>query len=321
MVVENLPQKLWERHRSTLGIENPLVIDSEQALFDAQARLNLAQDKRTTNERGSTLPLIKAALVYLPKSKPLIDMTLALVSGMVEKDGDILLVGGNDAGIRSANELFEKNIGPIDQKIVGNHSAMYVGKNQALGAGKTLSDFLSYQSVTYETIDIEVANLPGVFSGGKLDAGTRLLLDTIPYDRKKILDIGCGTGMIGVIYKNKSPESDVTMCDASPIAIEATKKTVEKNKIDAKVFTSDVFSNVTDEYDLILCNPPFHKGVGTDYSFIEIFARDAKKHLTKDGKIYLVCNSFLAYEKKLELSGLSVSVAIDNTAFKVLLAH
>jgi len=321
MTTENLQQKLWERHRSTLGIENPLIIDNEQALFDTQTRLNLAQSTITTNRQGLTLSLAKAALVYLPKSKPLIDMTLALVSGMVEKDGKILLVGGNDAGIRSANELFEKNIGPIDQKIVGNHSAMYVGKNQALGAGKTLSDFLSYQNVTYGTTNIEVANLPGVFSGGKLDAGTRLLLDTIPYDKKKILDIGCGSGMIGVIYKNKSPESDVTMCDVNPIAIEATKKTVEKNKIEAKVFISDVFSNVTGEYDLILCNPPFHKGVGTDYSFIEIFARDARKHLTKDGKMYVVCNSFLAYEKKLELAGLSVSVAVDNTSFKVLLAH
>jgi len=304
MNIENLPKKLWERHRVTLGIENPLVIDSEQALF-------AHMDDRDA----------KSALVYLPKSKGLIDMTLALVSGIVEKGGTVVLVGGNDAGIRSANEIYEKNIGPVEQKIVGNHSAMYVGKNQTLSVNKSLSDFLSYQSIIYGTMDIEVASLPGVFSAGKLDAGTKLLLDTIPYTTKKVLDIGCGAGVIGTIYKKKSPESDVSMSDMSPLAIEATKKTVEKNNIEIRVTLSDVFSNITGTYDLILCNPPFHKGVGTDYSFIETFARDARRHLNKGGAVYMVCNSFLSYEKKLELAGFSISVATDNGSFKVLRAQ
>jgi len=304
MTVENLPQKLWERHRAALGIENPLVIDSEQALFAHM------------DERGA-----KSALVYLPKSKGLIDMTLAFVSGIVARGGTVVLTGGNDAGIRSAKEVFEKNIGPVDEKIVGNHSAMYVGANQALGAGKTLSDFLSFGVVPYMGLQIEAASLPGVFSAGKLDAGTKLLLNTIPYDKKRVLDIGCGAGIIGAIYKKKSPKSDVSMCDMSPIAVEATRKTAEKNKIDAKVFVSDVFSEVTGEYDLILCNPPFHKGVGTDYSFIEIFARDAKKHLVPGGDIYIVCNSFLAYEKKLEAAGFSVSTVINDASYKVLRAR
>jgi 16S rRNA (guanine1207-N2)-methyltransferase len=303
MTVENLPKKLWNRHKDSLNIENPLVIDTEQALF-------AHMDDRD----------VKNALVYLPKSKGLIDMTLAFVSGMVTRGGTVVLTGGNDAGIRTSNELFEKNIGPVEQKIVGNHSAMYIGKNQALSAGKSLSDFLSYQSIIYGTMNIELASLPGVFSAGKLDAGTKLLLDTIPYTTKKVLDIGCGAGVIGAIYKKKFPKSDVALCDASTLAIEATKKTLEKNNFEAKVFISDVFSKVSGEYDLILCNPPFHKGVGTDYSFIETFARDARKHLTQDGEIYIVCNSFLAYEKKLELAGFSVSVVTDNTAYKILLA-
>lgn len=302
MVIENLPKKLWERHKATLGIENPLVIDSEQALF------------AHIDDKGA-----KSALVYLPKSKGLIDMTLALVSGIVARGGSVVLTGANDAGIRSADEFFEKNIGPVEQKIVGNHSAMYIGKNQALGAGKSISNFLSYQSLIYGTMNIEVASLPGVFSGGKLDAGTKLLLDTIPYTAKRVLDIGSGAGVIGTIYKKKSPESVLTLSDVSPLAVEATKKTVEKNNIDATVTLSDVFSNIKGEYDLILCNPPFHKGVGTDYSFIEVFARDARKHLVRGGEIYLVCNSFLAYEKKLELAGFSVKVVTDNNSFKVLL--
>jgi len=55
-------------------------------------------------------------------------MTLAFASKAVSPNGEIVLVGANDAGIRSANKAYENNIGPIEEKIVGNHSALYIGK-------------------------------------------------------------------------------------------------------------------------------------------------------------------------------------------------
>lgn len=300
MAKENLPLELLNKHLPELDLTNPLYIEGEKDLF---------------TEKKEQL---ESAVVFLPKSKALIDMTLALVSGMVAKDGKIVLVGSNDAGIRSAKDMYEKNIGPVDQKIVGKHSALYVGKNQKLGSGKKIEDYLSYSPISYKDTTIEAANLPGVFSTGTLDAGTKLLLDHIPFDRKKVLDIGCGAGLIGSIYKKKSPASEITLSDSSLLAILATQKTLEKNKLAATVIESDVFSKITGTFDLILSNPPFHTGLDTDYSFINSFARDAKKFLNKGGEIYIVANSFLPYKEILEKNIGPTEIVTDNKKFKVL---
>jgi 16S rRNA (guanine1207-N2)-methyltransferase len=251
-------------------------------------------------------------------------MTLALVSGMVAADGVIVLAGTNDAGIRSARDAYEKNIGPVERKIVGNHSALYVGRNKKLGAGKTWRDFLSFSALSYErdgrAIEIDAANLPGVFSTGELDEGTKALLDNIPFDRASVLDIGCGAGVIGAIYKKISQKSAVTMSDSSMLAVRASEETLKKNfgeGSEARVVLSDVFDGIVGAFDLILCNPPFHNGVRTDYSFIERFARDAKKHLNRKGEVYVVANSFLPYQETLAKHIGPTDIVYDGKKFRV----
>jgi 16S rRNA (guanine1207-N2)-methyltransferase len=291
--------ELLNKYKKSLNLNNSLIISSDNDLFKTQATQ------------------VESAVIFLPKSKPLIDMTLILVSGMVVPDGIIVLVGEKSAGIESAKKLYEKNIGPVEQKIVGNHCALYVGKNKKLNTGKKLEDFISYSLITYNSIQIEVANLPGVFSAGELDLGTKLLLDNIPYDKKKMLDVGCGSGVIGVIYKKSNSESTVTMSDFSKLAVLASQKTLEKNKIKTEVIESDVFENIKDKFDLIVTNPPFHKGIDTDYSFIEKFARGAKEHLNKNGEVYVVANSFLPYREILEKYIGPTEIIIDDKKFRI----
>jgi 16S rRNA (guanine1207-N2)-methyltransferase len=295
---ENLPQKLLNRHAEELNLKNPLIIEGETALFEPR-----------------TAP-VESAIVFLPKSKALINMTLALVSGMVAEDGTIILAGTNDAGIRSANTSYETYVGPVDQKIVGNHSALYVGKNKRLGAGRKLTDFLSFSPLAIKDVSLKIANLPGVFSAGELDAGTKLLLETIPYDRTRVLDIACGAGIIGAVYKKINSASDITLSDLSLLAVEATKATLQANDLTGIVLKSDVFAGIKGTFDLIVANPPFHTGISTDYSFIEKFTVDARKHLNRNGEIYIVANAFLPYKEKLERIGPTV-MAVETPKFIV----
>lgn len=296
---ENLLSRLLERHAGALDLPEPIYIKSEDDLFIER-----------TKEA-------KSAIVFLPKSKALIDMTLALVSKIVAGGGTVVLAGTNDAGIRSAKAAYERYIGPVSEKIVGNHSALYVGKNARLGADKKVEDFLSFSPVRAAGATIEAANLPGVFSAGELDEGTKLLLENIPYDKKKILDVGCGAGVIGAIYKKKNPRSDVTMSDKSKLAVTASQRTLERNGVEGKVIESDVFENIDGEFDLILCNPPFHTGIATDYSFIERFAKGAKEHLNRNGEVWIVANSFLPYKETLERHIGPTEIVVDSKKFRV----
>lgn len=299
MTKRNRPLELLNKHRQTLTLEDSLVIENENDLFK---KLETA----TTS-----------AVVFLPKSKALIDMTLALISGMVEKDGEIALVGEKSAGIESAKKAYEKYIGPVEKKIIGNHSVLYVGNNKKLTGEKKIKDFLSYSPLIYKDIQIEVVNLPGIFSAGELDEGTQLLLDHIPYDRGKVLDMGSGAGIIGALYKKISPASEVVMSDWSKLAVLASQKTLEMNRLQAEVVESDLFQNIKEKFDLIVCNPPFHKGMDTDYSFIENFAEEARKHLNRNGAVYIVANSFLPYGKILEKFFKKVDIVADTKKYKV----
>ncbi|HVU06563.1 MAG TPA: class I SAM-dependent methyltransferase [Candidatus Paceibacterota bacterium] len=304
MKTGNQPYELFRKHAQELDLVEPLFIESDADIF-----------RPAFSAAGAAA---QSAVVFLPKSKGLIDMTLALVSGMVAENGLIVLAGANDAGIRSAKDLYEKNIGPVDRKIVGNHSALYVGRNKRLGAGKTWRDFLKFFSLSYKNLTLDIANIPGVFSAGELDEGTKLLLDNIPYDKASILDIGCGAGIIGAVYKETNPTADVTMSDTSMIAVHASEETRKKNGLAAQVVHSDAFESIEGRFDLIVSNPPFHSGIETNYSFIERFAAGAKKHLKPGGECYIVANSFLAYEGTLEKYIGPTETIADDGKFKVL---
>ena len=75
-------------------------------------------------------------------------------------------------------------------------------------------------------------------------------------DKVDILDIGTGSGAIAITL-NKMIDSNVDAVDISSEALEVTKKNNKLNGTNVNMFISDVFSNVTGKYDVIISNPPY----------------------------------------------------------------
>lgn len=125
----------------------------------------------------------------------------------------------------------------------------------------------------------------GVFSKNEMDFGTELLLKTFKYNfsiNKKVLDMGCGAGPIG-IYISKLG-FDVDMCDINKRAIHISKKAVKEQKLNANVFESDAYINVVYKYDYILSNPPIRVGKKKLYEIV----MNAKDHLKENGEVWFV---------------------------------
>ena len=74
----------------------------------------------------------------------------------------------------------------------------------------------------------------------------------------KILDLGCGSGVIGLTLKHFFPDSNVTLVDISEEALEVAEINAKSLGLDVNFIKSDWFNNVpVDKYDVIVSNPPY----------------------------------------------------------------
>lgn len=259
-----------------------------------------------------------AAVVFLPKSRPLLQLVLSMAAHALEAGSRLLLVGANDAGIRSSRALLEHCIGPVNTGQPGRHCLLYTAQRAQHPPEQHLDDWVSFYTASIGELTLQVANLPGVFSQGEFDAGTRFLLEhlTLPA-AARVLDFGCGAGVIGAMIKARWPTSQVTMLDVSALALETTRHTLAANGLEATVVASDVFSSIHGRFTHIVSNPPFHRGVATDYGVVERFVGEATHHLEPGGELIWVANRFLNYQPLLVRAGLHPRLLAENRHFCV----
>ena len=73
----------------------------------------------------------------------------------------------------------------------------------------------------------------------------------------KILDLGTGSGCIGLTLKHLNNNYTITLSDLSPYALEVASKNSNSLKLDVKIIESDLFKEINDKYDCIISNPPY----------------------------------------------------------------
>ena len=133
------------------------------------------------------------------------------------------------------------------------------------------------------------------------------LVDFRPGD--KVLDLGCGYGVVG-IYAAKITRPDlVTLVDNDPLAIEiATRNLIANGVGDAKAILSEGFRDLTEtNFTRILCNPPYH----TDFSVPKHFIEKGFNRLALGGQLWMVTKRDAWYRNKLRaiFGGVRVHVA------------
>lgn len=84
------------------------------------------------------------------------------------------------------------------------------------------------------------------------------VLDAMPKRPLKVLDLGTGSGVIGITLALERPEWDVTLSDISPAALKVARENAQRFNLDLKLVESDLFSGLANEqFDLIVTNPPY----------------------------------------------------------------
>ncbi|SDM00287.1 16S rRNA (guanine1207-N2)-methyltransferase [Modicisalibacter muralis] len=174
---------------------------------------------------------------------------------------------------------------------------------------------------TFEALDLQLASHPGVFGHGKLDDGTRLLLELLPETpgraSQRVLDVGCGDGIIAAWLARRG--DDVTALDINAFAVEATRRTLALNGLSGAVQHSDVYSALAEgqRFDAIISNPPFHQERAIDYGPVARLIGEAPARLVKGGSLTLVANAFLPYPDRLQAAFGGFEILADDRRFRV----
>jgi 23S rRNA (guanine1835-N2)-methyltransferase len=170
------------------------------------------------------------------------------------------------------------------------------------------------KSVKVPEYELSLYPGPGVFSSDRFDLGTRLLaqhisaLDIDP-DAKQVVDLGCGTGALGMLALRVLPEATVHFVDESAQAVAASLRnvtmnasTLGNNAVDRSRFVqSNVFAH-TDlpPIDLIVCNPPFHHANAMNDEVAWEMFQQSFTALNPGGELWVVANRHLGYHAKLD---------------------
>ena len=164
-----------------------------------------------------------------------------------------------------------------------------------------------WQGYRTEEPALALEALPAVFARQKLDIGTRLLLPHVASEIRglprgaRVLDLGCGNGVLGLTALVLRPDLQVTFSDVSSQAILSARRNVRVNcpEAAAEFVHYDGVSPDSGHFDLVLLNPPFHEGgIVGDHIALALF-RQVARHLVRGGSMLLVGNRHLGYHKSL----------------------
>lgn len=261
-------------------------------------------------------PFIQPAgqvVLFWPKAHQLGIWWLTWLCHVLPENTPLDVVGEHQGGIKRVPKILSELGMRCDKLDNARRCSLFATRTVAMEQPDT-----AWQ--TFEAWDLKLVSHPGVFGHGKVDEGTRLMLDSIeaslPKKPLSVLDMGCGDGIISAWLAARGHQ--VTAVDVSAFAVEACRRTLAANQLSGRVLESDIYSALGGEqFDLIVSNPPFHQEREITYGPSARLISEAPNHLSAKGQLVLVANAFLPYPDVLESTFGGFETLADNRRFKV----
>ncbi|MEU3776012.1 methyltransferase [Streptomyces sp. NPDC032472] len=279
---------------------------------------------------------IDVLLVRVPKSLALLEDQLLRLAPHVHADTVVVGTGMVKEIHTSTLNLFERILGPTRTSLAEKKARLiFCTPEVAAGGAAPEAPVGGGWPLTY-TLDrdagsgagLTAVNHAGIFCADRLDVGTRFFLQSIPNNTAgaRVVDLGCGNGIVGTAVAVADPDAEVVFADESYQAVASARATYEANvrsgrRDRAEFLVGDGLAMLpAGSVDLVLCNPPFHSHQATtDATALRMFAQ-ARRALRPGGELWIVANRHLGYHTHLRRLFGNSEVAASEPRFVVLRA-
>jgi 16S rRNA (guanine1207-N2)-methyltransferase len=163
----------------------------------------------------------------------------------------------------------------------------------------------------------------GVFSHGRIDAGSGLLVRHLPKGLTgRVADLGAGWGFLADAVLSTSPGlGGIDLYEADLRALDCARLNLARHgEREIGFHWHDVTTGIAPGYDVVIMNPPFHRGTETDVDLGRDFLRAGAAALRRGGRMFLVANRQLPYEAVLDELRLPWRKLAEDATYKVLSA-
>ncbi|WP_371516250.1 methyltransferase [Kitasatospora sp. NBC_01300] len=325
----------WGALTTALAAHDPVqIVDSHlgrQATLANLARAGATVDPaRLLTTRDAPPERIDVLLVRVPKSLALLEDQLHRLAPAVHP-GTVVVGTGMVAEIHTSTlQLFERILGPTRTSLAARKARLiFCTPDPALDPGP--SPWPHRYALPPDVGAVSgrtVVNHAGTFCAERLDIGTRFFLGHLPTPAPgaRVVDLGCGNGVVGTAAALAGPGAELVFVDESHQAVASAEETFRANlgpDARAEFLTADALAPEVappGSVDLVLNNPPFHSHQATTDATAWRMFTGSRRALRPGGELWVVGNRHLGYHVKLRRLFGNCQLVAGNPKFVVLRA-
>ncbi|WKE64895.1 methyltransferase [Gallaecimonas kandeliae] len=259
-------------------------------------------------------------LAKIPKQLSLLEYWLAKLKPLLGPDTQVWFAGRDRDIPERAEALLGKYLGPTERLLGWKKARAFFSHSD----GKAPLPMPAPLRWPLEGTAFTLTNHANVFSRQSLDIGARLMLANLPEGRfDRVIDLGCGNGVLALAMANRYPEAHYSLVDESYLAVASAEENMAHNlpQVDAHCLANDCLSGFPSvSADLVLCNPPFHQQQAVTDHVAWQMMKDAQRVLRPGGELWLVGNRHLGYHLKLKRLFGGCQVVASDRKFVILKA-
>ncbi|GAQ67300.1 ribosomal RNA large subunit methyltransferase G [Streptomyces scabiei] len=286
---------------------------------------------RLLTTRDTPPDRVDVLLVRIPKSLALLEDQLHRLAPAVH-EGTVVIGTGMVKEIHTSTlRLFERILGPTRTSLARQKARLVLCTPDAEVLAARGDDPWPYAYRLPDDVGVSagrtVVNHAGVFCADRLDIGTRFFLRQLPKAPAggRVVDLGCGNGVVGTAVALAGPDAEVVFVDESYQAVASARATYEANRPGADARAEFLVGDGLEDFpagsvDLVLNNPPFHSHQATTDATARRMFTGARRALRPGGELWVVGNRHLGYHVTLRRIFGNGEVVASDPKFVVLRA-